>query len=176
MLTWGHLTAQPSSKSNLAEQPLLIASATAGEVLLGAESSRGDSTVVFQHETIAMMKAERAERIEKLRGLLNDASPVIPIVKKEASVWEHITLGRASTSDIVLDDPAISNVHAHFEARGDNGEISVQDVGSSNGTYINRERLHPHQWCALNPGDCIRFGQSIYYFVTPLMLNDLLGG
>ncbi len=48
--------------------------------------------------------------------------------------------GRHPDSDIFLDDVTVSRRHAEFR-RSEDGTISVRDVGSLNGTYVNRERI-----------------------------------
>ena len=50
------------------------------------------------------------------------------------------TAGRHPDSDIFLDDVTVSRRHAEFR-RSDEGVVSVRDVGSLNGTYVNRERI-----------------------------------
>ncbi|WP_163572899.1 FHA domain-containing protein [Fodinicola feengrottensis] len=49
------------------------------------------------------------------------------------------TAGRHPESDIFLDDVTVSRRHAEF--RREQGTFSVRDVGSLNGTYVNRERV-----------------------------------
>ena len=51
----------------------------------------------------------------------------------------RVTAGRGPDSDIFLDDVTVSRKHAVFSREGD--RFSVRDVGSLNGTYLNRERL-----------------------------------
>lgn len=51
----------------------------------------------------------------------------------------QISIGRAADNDIPLDGLQISNHHARF-AR-DNGSVSVEDAGSTNGVYVNGERI-----------------------------------
>ncbi|MEO0813756.1 MAG: FHA domain-containing protein [Myxococcota bacterium] len=132
------------------------------------------ATMVFMHETIAMMRAERTEQIEKLKGVLAEDGELLPLQKKAESLWEHITLGRASSADLVVVDPAVSSVHAHFALDVDEHPVSVQDVGSSNGTFINRVQLQPHKLAKLRTGDCVRFGQSIFYYVSHPLLRELV--
>jgi pSer/pThr/pTyr-binding forkhead associated (FHA) protein len=50
-----------------------------------------------------------------------------------------VTAGRHPQSDIFLDDITVSRRHA--EIRRKDGRFSVHDVGSLNGTYLNRERV-----------------------------------
>lgn len=50
------------------------------------------------------------------------------------------TAGRHPQSDIFLDDVTVSRRHVEFR-RGQDGGFTVADVGSLNGTYVNRERI-----------------------------------
>ncbi len=54
------------------------------------------------------------------------------------------TAGRHPDSDIFLDDVTVSRRHAEF--RRDGGGYAVHDVGSLNGTYVNRERIEASLW------------------------------
>jgi adenylate cyclase len=64
-----------------------------------------------------------------------------------------IVVGRASSSDVSLNDPTISRRHA--ELRCDAAGVSVQDLGSRNGTFHNGVRVESAR---LVPGDVIAFG------------------
>ncbi len=48
-----------------------------------------------------------------------------------------ITVGRAATSDIVLDEQFVSSTHARLVPRGQ--FFYVEDLGSTNGTFVERE-------------------------------------
>src|SRR5262245_11101848 len=63
------------------------------------------------------------------------------------------TSGRHPDSDIFLDDVTVSRRHAEFH-RGQNA-FTVRDVGSLNGTYVNRERVES---ATLNNGDEVQIG------------------
>jgi len=64
-----------------------------------------------------------------------------------------LTVGRAADNDVVFDDPSLSRKHARLH-RSPNS-VEIEDLGSSNGTYINGRRLGKG---AAGPGDTIRFG------------------
>ncbi len=174
MLTFGDLQARPDRLSELGGDDVLVA-ALGPEVVVHDKAKKGDSTMIFQHETIAMMRADRANELKKLKEQLSAKATIVPIRKKPSSFWDQITVGRAPNSDIVLPDPATSNVHAHFELDVDDHPMSVQDLGSSNGTFVNRIQLHPHTLTPLRSGDCVRFGQTVFYYVTHKTLGELLG-
>lgn len=176
MLTFGELKAAPLRMSELSGRDVLIVAAAPTEVVVRDNAKKREATMIFQHETIAMMRAERAAELDKLSKQLGPNSLVIAIQKKSESPWDHITVGRATTSDILIDDPATSSVHAHFEVDEEEQTTSVLDVGSSNGTFVNRQQLQPHALTRLRSGDCVRFGQSIFYFVSHNMLKSLITG
>jgi serine/threonine protein kinase len=69
---------------------------------------------------------------------------------------EPITIGRASTNQIVLHDPSVSSRHAIIALK-DQG-YWITDTGSTNGTMLNQQRLVPHVPSQLRPGDSIRLG------------------
>ena len=69
---------------------------------------------------------------------------------------EPITIGRASTNQVVLHDPLVSSRHAIIALK-DQG-YWVTDTGSSNGTLLNQKHLVPHVPSRLHPGDSIRLG------------------
>ncbi|MFC0597421.1 FHA domain-containing protein [Streptomyces palmae] len=68
---------------------------------------------------------------------------------------ELTTAGRHPQSDIFLDDVTVSRRHVEFR-RGTDGRFTVADVGSLNGTYVNRE---PIEAVPLNNGDEVQIGK-----------------
>lgn len=62
--------------------------------------------------------------------------------------------GRSVDADIFLDDVTVSRRHAEFVREGD--DFVVRDIGSLNGTYINRTRIDA---AALRSGDEVQIGK-----------------
>ncbi len=71
-------------------------------------------------------------------------------------------VGRHPESDIFLDDITVSRRHAEF-VRGAGGIYHVRDVGSLNGTYVNRERIED---TALTNGDEVQIGKFKLVFLA----------
>jgi hypothetical protein len=69
-------------------------------------------------------------------------------------------LGRGDDADIVLEDSFASSRHARLAPHGE--VIVLEDLGSTNGTYLNDEPLRGPQ--PLHPGDRIRIGDSDFTF------------
>ena len=71
------------------------------------------------------------------------------------------TVGRSTEGDVFLDDVTVSRKHAEF-TRGPEG-FTVRDVGSLNGTYVNRERVEA---ATLSNGDEVQIGKFRLVFLT----------
>ena len=79
---------------------------------------------------------------------------------------DEITVGRNPSSDILLDDSTVSRTHAVF--RRINGNYSVIDAGSLNGTYVNRQRVDSQE---LKNGDEIILGKfRLVYFTNKAVI------
>src|SRR5688572_7034091 len=74
---------------------------------------------------------------------------------------ERVTLGKAPSNDVVLDwDAKVSRLHAVLERLS--ARWCVRDLSSSNGTYLNGERIWAER--PLRHGDEIRVGQTRILF------------
>jgi pSer/pThr/pTyr-binding forkhead associated (FHA) protein len=74
-----------------------------------------------------------------------------------------ITVGRNRASTIKLNLPSVSRQHANLFFEG--GSFWVEDLGSSNGTYVNKEQIHRAR---VTSGDLIRCGEfSISVLISP---------
>ena len=74
---------------------------------------------------------------------------------------EVTTAGRHPDSDIFLDDVTVSRRHAEFRREGSG--YAVHDVGSLNGTYVNRERIEA---TPLSGGDEVQIGKFRLVYLT----------
>jgi pSer/pThr/pTyr-binding forkhead associated (FHA) protein len=75
-------------------------------------------------------------------------------------VRDGATLGRADSAEIRIDDPFASSAHARVFARG--GFMYVEDMGSTNGTYLNGRQLKTAE--RLKMADVIRIGDTEYRY------------
>lgn len=77
---------------------------------------------------------------------------------------DRVTIGRATnnaTWEVLLQDPSVSRPHARLERQGNRWHL--QDLGSSNGTRVNKEPA-PSDGCILQDGDIVELGSSILLF------------
>jgi len=65
-------------------------------------------------------------------------------VKHVVLTKDRTTLGRKADNDIVLDNPAVSSRHCVFELKG-LADVYVEDLGSTNGTFVNNTRVKRHK-------------------------------
>lgn len=77
---------------------------------------------------------------------------------------EQLTLGREPTNQIFLEDAHASRLHAVVQVNGA-GVVFVKDLGSTNGTYLNNERLKADEPRPLHSGDSIRIGGRMISYV-----------
>jgi hypothetical protein len=81
---------------------------------------------------------------------------------------QRLNVGRTRENDLALEHGNVSKQHAslYFNAAG---ELTVSDVGSSNGTFINKERLAYGKAFPIKEGDMVEFGTVAVFFarITP---------
>jgi hypothetical protein len=76
---------------------------------------------------------------------------------KSLTLAEELLVGRAEKCHLVLDDTYVSQVHARIFAQGDS--YLVEDLGSTNGTYLNRRRVTAP--AELQRGDQVKIGKTV---------------
>jgi pSer/pThr/pTyr-binding forkhead associated (FHA) protein len=107
---------------------------------------------------------------EDHRGAIDALTPgsALLVVKRGPNAGSRFLLdqdvtsaGRHPDSDIFLDDVTVSRRHAEFRREGSG--YTVHDVGSLNGTYVNRERIDA---APLSGGDEVQIGKFRLVYLT----------
>jgi pSer/pThr/pTyr-binding forkhead associated (FHA) protein len=134
-------------------------------------SSCGNALATGADATVSFMPEDPGESAEaEMTVPLSDlaAGAGILVVKRGPDVGTKYVLGPATTrvgrhpeSEIFLDDITVSRRHAEF-LHDDMGYV-VKDVGSLNGTYVNRERIEEAR---LSNGDEVQIGKFKLVFLT----------
>jgi pSer/pThr/pTyr-binding forkhead associated (FHA) protein len=113
-----------------------------------------ESIILGAAEAAALRAELGVQEAQPARFLVLDGSG-----RKKGStidVASPTTLGRDPGSDIRLDDDEFASArHARIEPRSDG--VWVEDLGSTNGTFVNGERITAER---LAPGDVLRVGQT----------------
>ncbi|WP_394281682.1 oxoglutarate dehydrogenase inhibitor Odhl [Corynebacterium sp.] len=138
--------------------------------------SQNTGTPEQQVETTSVFRADLLKEMENGAGTSSENQGVdnlpegaaLLVVKRGPNAGarflldrETTTAGRHTEADIFLDDVTVSRRHAEFRNNGD--EFEVVDVGSLNGTYVNRE---PRNSQVLASGDEIQIGKFRLVFIT----------
>jgi adenylate cyclase len=82
----------------------------------------------------------------------------------ELTAGQTYVVGRAVTSDIPIFDPTISRRHAELQVTA--SAVRLKDLGSSNGTFINGERVTEG---TVEPGNSVTFGKVVFQLKSPDM-------
>lgn len=70
---------------------------------------------------------------------------------------KRLSIGRTKENDLPIDDPSVSKFHASLMLNNE-GRLVAADTGSTNGTFVNGERIAYGKAITLEPADKIRFG------------------
>jgi predicted nucleic acid-binding Zn ribbon protein len=131
--------------------------ATAGEttsmIFTGVEPPEAEPTDQAAADAVAVASLPPNTALLVVRRGPNEGSRFL----LDSEVTE---VGRKPDSDIFLDDVTVSRRHAEFYRHG--GKFAVRDVGSLNGTYVNRDRIEE---VALNGGDEVQIGKFRMVFL-----------
>jgi len=99
-----------------------------------------------------------------LRGGVDPRLEVVAAMGHEPGttfdVSSGATLGRTGTADIEVDDPFASSAHARIFPRGD--YMYLEDMGSTNGTYLNGRQVRSAE--RLKVADTVRIGDTEYRY------------
>jgi hypothetical protein len=141
--------ASPAPDVPLPEGARQVAVATPAERALRREERASDRT----------MAGEKLDFTPHINPrLVVEDSPIVPAgVMFPLEGW--ITVGRAPTSDIVLDEQFVSSTHARLVPRGQ--FYYVEDLGSTNGTFVNEREVTEAQLRL----DCrLRIGETVFRY------------
>lgn len=112
------------------------------------------------HKAQARQRARTASGPPSASSILVTGGPLvgmsIPLSGRD------VILGRSPASTLVLSDEFVSSRHARL--RFENGQWWIDDLGSSNGTFVDDERIAEPR--AVNVGDNIRIGQTTLELVN----------
>lgn len=116
--------------------------------------------------TLALSPVEVEEEYKELEiGLAEGPALVVkkgPFIGQKFNLAKkEITLGRDPNSDIFLDDVTVSRNHAKIVTSDDS--VTVMDIGSLNGTYVNQELIEERQ--VLFSGDELQIGKYQLVFI-----------
>jgi hypothetical protein len=120
----------------------------------GGGSAAPDATGLHSASTVGRVDlTRRAPRLVVERAPGHDAGMIYDLDG-------NLVLGRGDRAEIRLEDPFASSSHARIYEQA--GSLVLEDLGSTNGTYLNEELLDTPR--PLHPGDHVRIGDSEFVF------------
>jgi len=120
----------------------------------GGVSAAPDATGLHSASTVGRVDlTRRAPRLVVARAPGHDAGMIYDLDG-------NLVLGRGDRAEIRLEDPFASSSHARIYEQA--GSLVLEDLGSTNGTYLNEELLDTPR--PLHPGDHVRIGDSEFVF------------
>jgi pSer/pThr/pTyr-binding forkhead associated (FHA) protein len=134
-------------------------------------AARADTTSIFSAVTTAPAEPEPDFSADAHQVAVDALPPgsALLVVKRGPNAGSRFlldqdvtTAGRHPDSDIFLDDVTVSRRHVDFR-REPNGGFSVHDVGSLNGTYVNRQRIDS---AVLAGSDEVQIGKFRLVYLT----------
>ncbi len=108
-------------------------------------------------------KNSKAEGNHPYLKLLNQRERLDFKIEEAYSLDKNLSIGRTQENDIAFGDSFLSKKHARFSARED--QVFLEDLGSSNGTFVNGNRLKVGVEALLADGDKIRMGNVEFLFI-----------
>jgi hypothetical protein len=150
---------------------------TKGFLALIASSKREQFMARMPHPFLLITQRPAEQTEPGFQTLTDEKRPVrahveiLEIRKAQGNPYpERISIGRARNCDVVVKDPSVSKLHAHFLKSG----IELVDLGSQNGTCVNGQPLAKDRPQGLRYGDVVLFGSQPTKFVDAGLLYDLV--
>jgi hypothetical protein len=110
----------------------------------------------------AMVKPEKAQAAAL--GLIFQFEDLEVATVPPLQGIDQLSVGRQPDCDLVLEDPSVSKTHAVLRWDASNKRCSVQDTGSTNGTFLNAS-IRVRKETILRDGDIISFGEVQYWYL-----------
>jgi hypothetical protein len=136
-------------------------------VNVAGKKGKASSTEENEEEVSTITAKETAAKQAPLEKIQVQTAPVIPVKPSGPVVLVSLggrtntyplsnetKIGRLETNDIVINEQTVTKNHAII--RIDNSKIEIEDLGSTNGTFVNGERIRKME---LRHGDKIKLGQ-----------------
>ena len=125
-----------------------------GAFLAEAEKQEGDTTATYQLDETGELKPVDMEQVAAEGATLAIRAGGGRAGEVFAVAGERMTIGRSPEAEVFLDDVTVSRNHALLVRRRDG--LYIDDLGSLNGTYVNRRRIESHR---LQNGDELQVGK-----------------
>src|SRR5512139_4091570 len=118
----------------------------------------GNATLIRESKTLKL-KLQEARKSEACLVIVLGK----PLGKRFALNSKTMVIGRGSECEIPMLDSSLSRAHAQVSKKG-NGRSYITDLNSTNGTYLNDQKLMPGKTFEVKNGDLLKMGNIIFKF------------
>jgi pSer/pThr/pTyr-binding forkhead associated (FHA) protein len=125
-----------------------------GAFLAGGEKQPGDTTAAYQLDETGELKPVDIQEVVAEGATLAIRSGGGRAGEVFELTGDRMRIGRSPDAEVFLDDVTVSRNHALLVRRRDG--LYIDDLGSLNGTYVNRHRIESHR---LGNGDELQVGK-----------------
>jgi hypothetical protein len=160
LVVFGLLRSKPLPRGRVSDPGARTVSRAIEPIDYGDDEGGGDRTVV--------MRTSNVEQVERTMMLRLQPRLIITRGTGEGQIFNlsgesALSIGRAPTNDIPLNDTAVSGEHCRV--RPEEGAFVLHDLKSTNGTFVNEKRVTRHR---LSEGDVVRVGETqIQFTLSP---------
>ena len=130
-----------------------------------------------EHEQTTIILGQDSENIDDIRE--NLPAVLICLMGPQGCVgrrWtlgeERTVIGRSAKSQICIDDPSVSRIHASVTPLSDS-DIVLTDLGSRNGTRLDNDAIPPAKAVALRDNQQIKVGTAVFKYLAPGNIESL---
>jgi FHA domain len=124
-----------------------------------------------QNTTLAKPEAVTAGAL----GLLFQFDELLVASVPPLNGVDELSVGRQPDSDLMLEDPSVSKRHATLRWDAASARCTIEDLGSTNGTFLNAS-IRLKRETTLKNGDILSFGEVQYWFLLTDTLHEKLMG
>lgn len=127
-------------------------------------------TFLYEHDpnSSSVLKVRREELAAFPKNNVNPYLVLILPAPAENQVFtltsDLVTVGRDLTSTVVIQEPEVSRNHLRMSRQGSN--YSIEDLGSTNGTFVDGEALQPGNPVTLKGGEVLEIGMMVQLVYT----------
>jgi hypothetical protein len=123
------------------------------------------------NRTVAVKRGELVDDV----SLLFEFDDLMVATLPPVGPGETLSVGRAPDCDVVVDNPSVSKHHAALVWDAAGNRVLVEDLGSSNGTHLNGEKLKAK--VGVKDGDTLAFGDARFcMLLTETLFSRLTTG
>lgn len=149
------------------------------KLYVGFDTFSDDEPEVEMNVTIAGVQFPQTEALPAEPKLMAKPTYIFRFDKRGKPVEtqlafekeRRVSVGRTPNNDVALDDISVSKIHASLMADAA-GDLMVADTGSTNGTFINGQRIPYGKASAINEGDILMFGSVEVKFERQTLLEE----